>query len=247
MSNLDEQDLNLAAILDDLERLQKLRETGAVNEEEFQAQKAAIFVRDQLERNIESTQQHPPTVTHSETVKSESTYRTIIVITALCFATIVLAAYFMFSSESKAPRSISSDEVAKTSLQSEVAEKLENPEPAKVIQTNFSIKYQDIAVDYGFGTRQKRLYYLLNSGDVSSAIEWVSVNERPDCLAVPILSPAKDGILKLAVVSDSTNNLVGDFLNLKVGQSILIDMPETCGEPIMLTVGTNEGEVKIGT
>ena len=111
----------------------------------------------------------------------------------------------------------------------------------------FQVKY-DTSVGQNFlgGIQTWRNYSLQNTGEQSEEIKWIAINNRGECLAVPVWNYDKEGIRAMEVLSENSDDEVADFLRLEVGQATRIKMPENCGEPIRLKVGTNRGEYDIG-
>lgn len=111
----------------------------------------------------------------------------------------------------------------------------------------FQVKYQ-IVVDTDLFGRiiSRKTYSLQNTGEAFEAIKWVAINNREDCLAVPIFNSYERTIRSLEVLPESSSVEIADFLKLEVGQEIKLGFPESCGEPVRLKVGTERGEYDIG-
>jgi hypothetical protein len=118
---------------------------------------------------------------------------------------------------------------------------------AAVSPPMFQVKYETSVGENLFGTLVTwKTYSLQNTGEQSESIKWIAINNRDDCLAVPVRSYDKQSISGMEVLSDDDSADVADFLSLEVGQAVPIKMPENCGEPIRLKVGTDRGEYDIG-
>lgn len=111
----------------------------------------------------------------------------------------------------------------------------------------FQVKYDtSVGQDLFGGIRTWRSYSLQNTGEQQEQIKWIAINNRQECLAVPVWNYDKEAIRALEVLSEDSDDEVADFLRLEVGQSVRLKMPENCGEPIRLKVGTSRGEYDIG-
>jgi hypothetical protein len=111
----------------------------------------------------------------------------------------------------------------------------------------FQVKYQTSIEEDVFGRIvTSTTYSLINTGEQSESIKWIAINNREECLAVPVWNYNKQTISAMEVLSEDSSAEVADFLSLEVGQGIPIKMPENCGEPIRIKVGTDRGEYDIG-
>lgn len=233
-----------------IERLQKLRLSGAITDSEFEHEKAkilaagsAIDAHDIGHIEEGASEYHPLSFVGKKLP---------LLVLALGVAGIVTFVGFDYYIKEKAeiPFSLPAPEAQAEIVPEnapEISVETDTYEEIELRRITFSLNYQDTTSSNIFDQLvTNRAYYLLNTGETTAQIEWVSVNERTDCLAVPIVSAQSDGIRELGVVTDNSNDRVGGLLNLKVGQSIKIRMPSTCGEPVRLTVGTSVGEIKLG-
>ena len=120
------------------------------------------------------------------------------------------------------------------------------PESRVVNPPMFQVKYEIQSGKNIWGVFETwRAYALQNVGEQAERIKWVAINNREECLAVPIL--ANDGkVYSLDVLSGSYPTDVADYLLLEIGQAIPLKMPPNCGDPIRLKVGTDRGEYDIG-
>lgn len=90
-------------------------------------------------------------------------------------------------------------------------------------------------------------YYLLNTGRQSENIKWIAINNREDCVAVPLFSSDGRDIFKLAVIDGNDTAEIADYLSLNVGERIWVDFPSGCGKLVRITVGTDRGEFELAS
>ncbi len=81
-----------------------------------------------------------------------------------------------------------------------------------------------------------------NAGDGDVAIKWVLINNRDECLAVPV-TEKYSGVPYFAILdADSTAEIL-DSVSLKVGQSVSVR--ERCDGTIKVRIGFEGGDVEI--
>ena len=106
----------------------------------------------------------------------------------------------------------------------------------------FQLKYKVIFSTY----ITRKAYYVQNIGEAAENIKWIAINNREECLAVPIFNIDERTIRAMEVMPDGSDSEIAEFLLLEVGQDIPLNLTEECGEPIRLKVGTDRGEYDIG-
>lgn len=118
----------------------------------------------------------------------------------------------------------------------------QNLTSSPIISMELKTQLNDRGEEFGGSFRHWESKHLVNTGTESIHLEWVLVNNRDDCFAVPVMNAQGNGAYLTVVDDDEAYNVV-NYVDLKVGQSIQLDTAGTsCGEIIRLKVGTSSGE-----
>lgn len=118
----------------------------------------------------------------------------------------------------------------------------QNLTSSQTISVELKTQLNDRGEEFGGSFRHWESKHLVNTGTESIQLEWVLVNNRDDCFAVPVINAQGNGAYLTVVDDDEAYNIV-NYVDLKVGQSIQLDTAGTsCGEIIRLKVGTSSGE-----
>jgi len=81
-----------------------------------------------------------------------------------------------------------------------------------------------------------------NAGDDDVAIKWVLINNRDECLAVPVTEKYSGDPFFVILDADSTAEIL-DSVTLKVGQGVSVR--ERCNETMKVRIGFEGGDVEI--
>lgn len=114
-----------------------------------------------------------------------------------------------------------------------------------------ALRYQDEFHTYDT-VRTVRTYLIENVGSAPVRVEWVKVNNRDECFALPIVSSYDRKIRELRVLDERDSDEVAGYVNLNVGESIPIKMGQTpfkpiskCGRMVRALIKTEFGEIEI--
>lgn len=243
----------MSDLIDDLERLTKLKQTGAVSDEEFEAGKRHLLSVDVGAAPPSSSSELEVEQVVGQMATSSSLGLALHLLALISILMIVsIGLYKNWGDVSQFLSDFSG------SKSGDFGSKKEDPAESKnSSKSNPESKpeYSDTATTNGlaftFGSRlldtflsgKREFNVLTNVGKYPAHIKWVRINNRDDCLAVPIYNDDKSHIASLSVLSDDSTANVADSLTLNVGQYVTVFMPSACGDFVRMKVGTDAGDV----
>lgn len=244
--------------IEKLERVADLHKRGMLSDEEFEREKYLIL--NEADSNTNSSEN----IYYSNDYQSSYSNNTHKARNILTIATslIVISTFVYLIANRQTPSDVlrgwlygNNSQTFSAFSEEDVQDTAETESPQSVINDINELSHTPISPSFRLEHQTFRslnilnqiietdIFHLINSGSEDATIEWVGINNRDDCLAVPIFDSNGTSIKSISVVGSNSTENIADILLLKVGQKIKLDTIQQCGRIISLRIKSNDQEI----